>query len=90
MITDQEIVEAGRVLLQARKERGASDVAPSPSVAAALDQIALPTDDAIARGPVSILTDAEVDANLAKLGAAVAGKTAGVGLARRVLGFFGL
>ena len=90
MITDDQIIEAGRVLLQARKERGAVDSAVPASVAAALGNLTLPQDDVIARGPSSILTEAEVDANLTKLGAAVASGKAGLGLAKTVLGFFGL
>lgn len=90
MITDDQIIEAGRVLLQARKERGGEPVGTVPaSVTAALAAIQIP-DDAKHRGPSSPLTDAEIDANLAKLSAANADAAAKVGLAKTVLGLFGL
>lgn len=90
-ITDDQIIEAGRVLLQARKERGAAaPVGEVPdAVTQALGKIEIPN-DAKARGPSSPLTDDEVDANLAKLSAAGASAAAGVGLAKTVLGLFGL
>lgn len=91
MITDDQIIEAGRVLLQARKERGVAPVGEVPaSVSAALGNLTLPQDDAIARGPSSPLSDSEVDANLAKLSAAGADAQAKRGIARSILGLFGL
>lgn len=90
MITDDQIIEAGRILLQARKERGADTAGAVPaSVTAALGAIQIP-DDAKHRGPSSPLTDAEIDANLAKLSAANADASAKLGLAKTVLGLFGL
>ena len=57
-ITDDQIIEAGRILLQARKERGADTAGEVPSaVTAALAAIQIP-DDAKHRGPSSPLTDA--------------------------------
>lgn len=90
MITDQQIIEAGRVLLQARKERGADAGVVPDAVTAALGKVSLPQDDAIAKGPRSVLTDAEVDANLAQLSAAGAQASASLGLVKTVFGLFGL
>lgn len=87
MITDEQIIDAGRVLLQARKERGTGAV--PAAVAGALGNISLPA-DAIAKGPSSVLSDAEVDANLAKLSAAGAQSSATLGLVKTVFGLFGL
>ena len=90
-ITDDQIIEAGRILLQARAERGAAPVGNVPDVVTkALGKIQIPTDDAKARGPSSPLTDAEIDENLSKLSAAGASASAKVGLAKTVLGLFGL
>lgn len=90
MITDDQIIEAGRILLQARKERGTDTVGSVPSaVTAALAAITVP-DDAKHRGPSSPLTDADVDANLAKLSAANADASAKLGLAKTVFSLFGL
>lgn len=89
MITDDEIIEAGRILLQARKERGAAVGLPPDVVTAALGRITLP-DDAKAKGPSSPFTDAEIDETLAKLSAANADASAKLGLAKTVLGLFGL
>ena len=76
--------------MRARKERGADTAGEVPSaVTAALGAIQIP-DDAKHRGPSSPLTDAEIDANLAKLSAANADAAAKVGLAKTVLGLFGL
>lgn len=89
MITDQQVIEAGRIILQARKERGPDGGAVPGGVAAALAGIGLP-DDAIAQGPKAVLSDAEIDANLAKLSTAGAQATASLGLVRTVFGLFGL
>jgi hypothetical protein len=89
VITDQQVIEAGRIILQARKERGPDAGAVPDAVAAALGKIGLP-DDAIAKGPRAVLTDAEIDANLSKLSTAGAQATASLGLVRTVFGLFGL
>lgn len=89
MITDQQVIEAGRIILQARKERGPDAGAVPDAVAAALGKIGLP-DDAIAKGPRAVLSDAEIDSNLTKLSAAGAQATASMGLVKTVFGLFGL
>lgn len=96
MITDEQIIDAGRVLLQARKERGldagsaANASALDPVVANALDAVTLPTDDAKAKGPSSPFSDAEIAAELDRLEVANASFAAKRRVAQSVLGFFGL
>lgn len=87
-ISDDDILKAGRILLKARLERGAESAVPS-AVSDALDAISVP-DDAKRRGPSSPLTDDEVNENLTKLSAANLSASAKVGLAKSVLGMFGL
>lgn len=89
-ITDEQIIEAGRVILQARKERGAAPAGEVPAaVTAALGRIELPNDTK-AKGPSSPFTDAEVDDLVSRLNAANADATAKRGMAQSLLGLFGL
>lgn len=90
-ITDDQIIEAGRVLLLARKERGAAPAGEVPAaVTAALGLLKLPDSDAKAKGPTSPFTDADIDDLVARLDAANADATAKRGIAQSLLGLFGL
>lgn len=95
-ITDQQVVEAVKTILQAKQERGlslpvAAVVGEVPDVVTeALASIGLPSDDAKAKGPRSPLTDAEVDSVVHELEAALARDKVTADLAKSALGFLGL
>ncbi len=90
-ITDDQIIAAGKVLLQARQERGAEPAGEVPqAVTAALGLLKLPDSDAKAKGPTSPFTDADVDELIARLDAANADAAAKRGIAQSLLGLFGL
>jgi hypothetical protein len=87
--SDDEVLKAARVLLTARLERGPVGEVPD-AVSAALGLVTLPQDDAIARGPRSVLTDEEVAKNLAALAQDVQRADLKLGLVRKAFSLFGL